>query len=76
MKIKAVKLVTHHDQPDVNGEKMPVLVPHFLVTSDDSEAPLRVPFDTMNMDYVDVATWYEAQKKKPFKFDFENAKPE
>lgn len=76
MNIKKVELVTHFDKPEKGGERIPVVTPHFLVTTDDSELPLAVPFDPLNMDYVAVREWHESQKKKSLKFDFKNAKPE
>ncbi len=75
MKIKAVKLVTHFDA-DEDGNKMPVLNPHFQVTTDDSEDVLRVPFDPLNMEYNAVKEWYAAHKIPGFKFDFKKNKPE
>lgn len=75
MKIVDVKLVTHFDAPDAGGERIPVLVPHFDVTTEDDELVLSVPFDPLNRDYVDVKEWYESQKKPSFKFDFDKNQP-
>lgn len=76
MKIKDVKVITHFDAPDDGGDRIPVLVPHFDVTTEDDELPLSVPFDPGNRDYHEVKDWYESQKKPAFKFDFKKHKPE
>jgi hypothetical protein len=75
--VKSVELITHFDTPDPEtGEKVPVLSPHFKVTFTDDTEELRVPFDPLNRHYFELSEWYADQKKKPFKFDFKNHKPE
>jgi hypothetical protein len=74
--IKSVELITHFDTPDAEtGEKVAVVSPHFKLTEVDGDE-LRVPFDPLNRHYIEISEWYADQKKKPFKFDFKNAKPE
>jgi hypothetical protein len=75
MNISNVELQTHHPEADEDGNHTALLTPHFAVTTDEDER-LIVPFDPLNMEYVAVSEWYGDQKKKPFKFDFKNAKPE
>ncbi len=47
---------------------------HFLITTDEEShlngAEMVVPNEPTNRHYREVAEWYKAQKKKPFKFDF------
>lgn len=57
-----IELVTEDGGVDVQ--------PQFIVTFDDKKS-MAVPADKENRHYFDVKAWYNAQTKKPFKFDFE-----
>lgn len=46
---------------------------HFKITTDENSvdgAEVVAPADPTNRHYQEVAEWYKAQKKKPFKYDF------
>lgn len=76
--IKDVKLILSTDNyPGTKIQRMGQ--DHFLVTDEDGNE-MTVPHDPANRHYQEVKEWYDSKKgllkKKPFKFDFENAKPE
>lgn len=73
--IKNVKLIKYDEiKPGAMQDGLP-LSPRpemfvFEVETDDYPDPLFVQTDPTNRHYVEVAEWYKAQKKKPFKYDF------
>lgn len=65
MQIENVELYKP-DPEDAGGLDIPAV---FMVTFDNGDK-LSVPLEPLNRHYQEVAIWYKAQKKKPFKFEF------
>lgn len=64
MEITKVELIK--PDPESGGT-----IDNFLVTFND-DSTVELPSNAVgNRHYVEVREWYKAQKKKPFKFDFE-----
>lgn len=79
MHISKVELVHKKEIPDGTiKDGLPVAPQeeswHFKITTDEEshlkDAEIIAPADPTNRHYTEVAEWYKAQKKKPFKFKF------